>query len=228
MLLAIDTSSVNCAVALKTGDELTCAKTERIGRGHAEVLLPMIEDALRASAVEYKELTAVGVTVGPGSFTGIRVGVAAARGLGVALNIPIIGVPSLMAIAKCIESELPRLIAINARREEAFCQLFCGTGHAEEVSDPFLLKPDDRLEDLGLPGTIAVAGDAAVSVTKRLQGCVSAPEIHEDMEAPTIEAVADFASSVISSGRTSDYPPKPIYLREADAKPQAKGIVARA
>ena len=100
LLLAIDTAGPDCAVALARsgagGAEILVRASERIGRGHAERLMPMIEAALRRSAsVDFADLDRIAVTTGPGSFTGVRVGIAAARGLALALDIPAVGVGSL-------------------------------------------------------------------------------------------------------------------------------------
>ena len=103
LLLAIDTAGPDCGVALarlRGGDaEILVSASERIGRGHAERLMPMIEAALDAAQVTFAELTRIAVTTGPGSFTGVRIGIAAARGLALALDIPAVGVGSLEALA---------------------------------------------------------------------------------------------------------------------------------
>ena len=102
LLLAIDTAGPVCAVALARaadgGPEILTRIEERIGRGHAERLMPMIEEALTCAQKSFDDLDRIGVTIGPGSFTGVRVGVAAARGLALALDIPAVGVGSLDAI----------------------------------------------------------------------------------------------------------------------------------
>src|SRR4051812_18694458 len=103
LVLAIDTAGPDCAVALARFDadriEILARGAESIGRGHAERLLPIIESVLSQAGCSFHDLDRVAVTVGPGSFTGVRVGIAAARGLALALNIPAVGVGTLDALA---------------------------------------------------------------------------------------------------------------------------------
>jgi tRNA threonylcarbamoyl adenosine modification protein YeaZ len=103
LLLAFDTAGPQCAVALARGDqdsfEILAGATERIVRGHAERLMPMIEAALDQSGLSFGDIDRIAVTIGPGSFTGVRVGVAAGRGLGLALGIPVLGIGTLHALA---------------------------------------------------------------------------------------------------------------------------------
>ncbi len=103
LLLAIDTAGPACAVALLRGEdgtaEILARSSEAIGNGHAERLMPMIEAALAEAGVAFADLDRIAVTTGPGSFTGVRVGVAAARGLALALDIPAVGIGSLDALA---------------------------------------------------------------------------------------------------------------------------------
>src|SRR6266404_2143129 len=103
LLLAIDTAGPDCAVALARsgadGGKILVRTSERIGRGRAERLMPMIESALAEAGADFADLDRVAVTTGPGSFTGVRVGIAAARGLALALDIPAVGVRSLDALA---------------------------------------------------------------------------------------------------------------------------------
>ena len=115
MILAIDTASTLCAACVwntDAGRELgRCV--EDIGKGHAERLMGVIDIALAQAGITYADITAIAVSVGPGSFTGIRVGVSAARGLALALNVPAHGVTTLSAIAETARQEFPdrRIVA---------------------------------------------------------------------------------------------------------------------
>ncbi|MEM7745126.1 MAG: tRNA (adenosine(37)-N6)-threonylcarbamoyltransferase complex dimerization subunit type 1 TsaB [Pseudomonadota bacterium] len=97
VILAIDTSAGQCAVALSGPIEV--AKSQQMSRGHAEALFPMIEDALASAGLSYGDVQRIGVCTGPGSFTGVRVAVAAARGLALGLGVPSIGVTRFEALA---------------------------------------------------------------------------------------------------------------------------------
>ncbi|MDQ2092131.1 tRNA (adenosine(37)-N6)-threonylcarbamoyltransferase complex dimerization subunit type 1 TsaB [Marimonas arenosa] len=97
LVLGFDTSAAHCAAALLLGDRVLAATSEDMGRGQAERLMPMLEEMLSGSGKNWSDLKAIGVGVGPGNFTGIRISVAAARGLALALNIPARGVDTFSA-----------------------------------------------------------------------------------------------------------------------------------
>ena len=98
LVLGFDTSAAHCAVALLGGGRVLAARAEEMGRGQAERLLPLLEEVLAGGGASWRDLTRIGVGIGPGNFTGIRISVAAARGLALALDIPAIGVSSFDAI----------------------------------------------------------------------------------------------------------------------------------
>ncbi|MEM1297764.1 MAG: tRNA (adenosine(37)-N6)-threonylcarbamoyltransferase complex dimerization subunit type 1 TsaB [Pseudomonadota bacterium] len=120
MILGIDTSAGQCAVAL-VGDWVW-ARSEAMQRGHAEALFPMIEAVLAEAGVGYADLTRVGVCTGPGSFTGIRVGVAAARGLALGCGIPAIGITRFEALAD--PGLMEESIALPGRAGTSYVQNF--------------------------------------------------------------------------------------------------------
>ncbi|GAB4384892.1 tRNA (adenosine(37)-N6)-threonylcarbamoyltransferase complex dimerization subunit type 1 TsaB [Albidovulum sp.] len=99
VILAFDSSAAHCAAALLRGETVVDARAETMGRGQAERLMPMLEEMLAAAGLGWRDLDAIGVGTGPGNFTGIRISVAAARGLALALGIPAIGVSAFEAAA---------------------------------------------------------------------------------------------------------------------------------
>ncbi|MFC6654757.1 tRNA (adenosine(37)-N6)-threonylcarbamoyltransferase complex dimerization subunit type 1 TsaB [Roseibium salinum] len=133
-VLAIDTALANCAAAvLDDGADTACfvACGEEIGRGHAERLMEMIGEVMAETSTAFSDLDRVAVTVGPGSFTGLRVGLAVARGFGLVLGTPVVGITTLAAIARACareEDEAPLLVALTGKGEEVYCQEFTSAG----------------------------------------------------------------------------------------------------
>jgi tRNA threonylcarbamoyl adenosine modification protein YeaZ len=115
--LGFDTSAAHCAAALVMGDRLLVQRHEDMARGQAERLMPRLEEVLRAEGLGWSDLSAIGVGIGPGNFTGVRIAVSAARGLALALGIPAIGVSTLEALAE--GGPRPLTEREDARRGEA-------------------------------------------------------------------------------------------------------------
>ena len=136
ILLAIDTAAPRLQLALLAGEKLDVSIDE-IAQGHAEILFARIEALLARNNLAYGDLDRIAVTTGPGSFTGLRIGLSAARGLGLALGIPVVGVPSLLAISLGA-GDAPTAVRLDARRGEAYFQAFVGPGRPET---PAVLLP---------------------------------------------------------------------------------------
>ena len=126
-LLAIDTAAPRLQLALLRDDGRLEMAVEDMATGQAERLFPALAELLARAGVGYADLTRIAVTTGPGSFTGLRIGLSAARGLGLALGIPVIGVPSLLALSLVSGCE-PVAVLLDARRDEAYFQTFSGPG----------------------------------------------------------------------------------------------------
>ncbi len=219
ILLAIDTSGSGCFVAIHDSDSNVTLGTAGadIGRGHAERLMAFVDAALEAAGVDLSAIERIAVTIGPGSFTGIRVGVAAARGLSLALGVPAVGVSTLSAIAAAHLSEHPAtpvFVAIDAKRGEAYCQAFAADGAA--VSAPLILPLDEARAAAGASQALVI-GSAAPLIAGTAGDSEPAQPI-------PIEAVARLGA--LADPRADR--PKPLYLRGPDAKPQAGFAIARA
>ncbi|WP_170573898.1 tRNA (adenosine(37)-N6)-threonylcarbamoyltransferase complex dimerization subunit type 1 TsaB [Ruegeria atlantica] len=119
IILAFDTSAAHCAAALLQGESILLSRAEPMSRGQAERLMPLLEEVLAEADCTWRDLTAIGVGIGPGNFTGIRISVSAARGLALGLGIPAVGVSSFDALAE-IGDGLP---AIRAPREQVYVAL---------------------------------------------------------------------------------------------------------
>jgi tRNA threonylcarbamoyl adenosine modification protein YeaZ len=134
-ILAIDASSSACSVSVMVNDIFLSQQNTKIDRGHAAAIMPMVQKALLQSKILPKELKLIATTVGPGSFTGLRAGMAAAKGLAVAINVPLIGISCFDAVAqradKNVLSPTPDLliIALNSKREELYIECRDKTGN---------------------------------------------------------------------------------------------------
>ncbi|OOY24609.1 tRNA (adenosine(37)-N6)-threonylcarbamoyltransferase complex dimerization subunit type 1 TsaB [Thioclava sediminum] len=203
LTLGFDTSAAHCAAALLSGDDCLVARHEEMGRGQAERLMPLLEEVLAEAGVGWRDLTRIGVGIGPGNFTGVRIAVSAARGLSLSLRAPALGVS--ITDAAQFGSEGPVLAAVAAPRERAYLE-----GFRTAQSIPLDLHELDALpEGLAEPGLTCI-GTAAEEVAQRI-GAAAAPAAF----APA-EAIARIAASreFIPGER-----PAPLYLRAADAAP---------
>src|SRR5579859_121427 len=157
IVLALDTCLPACSVALARDGEILGWLSEPTARGHQERLAPMARDLMAAARLEFAALDRIGVTVGPGSFTGLRVGLAFAKGLAFALQRPCVGVGTLEALAASIGGDAPRVAVIDAGRGRVYLQLF---GGAASLSGPDILPLETAAARL-----IEVYGSADVVVT---------------------------------------------------------------
>ncbi|GAW34593.1 tRNA threonylcarbamoyladenosine biosynthesis protein TsaB [Roseovarius sp. A-2] len=119
LILGFDTSAAHCAAALLCGDRVLVVRAEDMGRGQAERLMPLLEEVLAEGGVRWRDLARIGVGIGPGNFTGIRISVAAARGLALSLGIPAIGISTLEAIRAGHERGTP---CVPAPRDQGYVQ----------------------------------------------------------------------------------------------------------
>ena len=193
-LLAFDTSAAHCAAALLLPDGSCFNRSEDMAKGQAERLIPMLEELLAEAGFDWHDLAGVAVGTGPGNFTGVRISVAAARGLALSLRVPALGVTRFEALA----FGLPRPITVleDARRDEVYMQRF---DHG--TAQPARLLP---LADVVAQGR--VTGSGAV-----LLGLPALPQ-----PVAFAEAIARIALSRLD---TKQPRPAPFYLRGADAAP---------
>ncbi len=190
LTLGFDTSAAHCAAALLSGDEVLASRLEEMRIGQAERLLPMLEEMLAGAGVAWTDLDVIGVGTGPGNFTGVRIGVAAARGLALGLRIPCEGVTAPEAYAAgrdvvvCLPA--PRDMVHFAYREVVETGSVVPAGWNAPLTGP------------------AAAGTAESTGRKSVETPVLAVEI------------ARIASGRAAKGRPR---PAPVYLRPADAAP---------
>ena len=227
-ILAIDTSMTACSAALlRVGAREAIQRHEPMTRGHAEAIFPMIEAVMAEAACGYEDLEKIAVTLGPGSFTGVRAGVAAARGLALAAKRPVVGVGSfeVMAHGACRQlSTDPRkggfAVVHDARRGEVYTQQFDADGGV--LSEPRALSVEDALGALGGEITLVLgSGAQMLSEAVRARG----RDLRADLPGLLPEA-RDLAHIALIAAIT-DRAPAPLYLRPPDAKPQTDKSVAR-
>jgi tRNA threonylcarbamoyladenosine biosynthesis protein TsaB len=205
-ILALDTAGSACSVAVADGDRLLAARRQDMRHGHAEALMPMVDAAMREAGLAASELDAVAVSLGPGGFTGIRVGLAAAHGIALAAGARLIGVSSFAAVAAPLGGQL--LVAIDSRRADLYVQLL------NPDSEPGAVTPDRLAEWLtahGVSGAVAVAGDAAEAAAEALPGRAHALPA----TAPDARGVLAAARKILADG-ADPTPPRALYLRPPD------------
>jgi tRNA threonylcarbamoyl adenosine modification protein YeaZ len=208
-LLAIDTALEACSVGVVDGQRIV-TRSQDIGRGHAEILMGQVEDALREAGVAFADLDRIAVVVGPGSFTGLRVGIAAARGFALVTGKPAVGITTLAAHAAEAKG-IPVLATLAAGRGEIYGQFFAADG--SERGPARVASPDvfaaEMASDTVLAGSGADLVIAALPMDTR-------PEVVHRRASPDIAALCRLAQRVPASME----PPKPLYIRPPDAKPQ--------
>jgi tRNA threonylcarbamoyladenosine biosynthesis protein TsaB len=210
IVLALDTCLAACSVALRRDGETLGVLSEPTARGHQERLAPMTRDLMSAAGLEFGALDRIGVTVGPGSFTGLRVGLAFAKGLAFALRRPCVGVGTLEALAAGLDDAGPRAAVIDAGRGRVYVQLFDG---AASLSGPDILPVETaaaRLIEVYADATVILTGPGADLLAHVLPGAIARPQA-----APDPRAVARLAASAPQA------PPRPLYLRPPDATAKA-------
>ncbi|MEO3434861.1 tRNA (adenosine(37)-N6)-threonylcarbamoyltransferase complex dimerization subunit type 1 TsaB [Inquilinus sp. CAU 1745] len=222
IVLAIDTGGAACSVALLRHDAVLARDVRPMARGHSEALTPQIAGALADAGLGFADIGLIGVTTGPGAFTGLRIGLAAAGGLGLATGAPIVGISSFDAVAAAVpDGPNPLLVVIESKREELFAQTYRPDGGRE--GGPLCLAPD-AIDQAAPQGRVRLAGDGAARFLEK----VVQPDRYEivpnsDMVDPSVIARLALAGA----GRAQADPPPPDYLRPPDAVP-ARPARARA
>lgn len=222
-VLAIDTALANCAAAvLDDGSDSACFESfaEEIGRGHAERLMDMIGEVMAETSTAFSDLDRVVVTIGPGSFTGLRVGLAVARGFGLVLGTPVVGITTLAAIARAsapMDGGAPVLVALTGKGEEVYCQEFDASG--EKTGEASVRTISDLAASM--PKCIRLAGSAADKVAAGLE--LPSEQIISRAGFPGIRDVAELG--LLADPVTAS--PSPLYLRPPDATPQTRGRIER-
>jgi len=215
-ILAFDCAGAQCAAALLADGHILAARSILAERGHAQLLIPMLSDLLGEAGLAFGDIDRFAVTTGPGSFTGIRVALAAAHGLALGTAKPIVGVTVFEAMAAATPGVASRLlVAIDSKRAELFVQMFDPKGAA--LTEPAMLPPDAVAAWAG-PGELTLTGDAARLVAPHLAGMIAPPPESSPPETWATQVDPAIVAR-LSQDRPVGPPPAPFYLRAPDAVP---------
>jgi tRNA threonylcarbamoyladenosine biosynthesis protein TsaB len=205
LILAFDCTMAACSVGLWRDGAMLASSRETMERGHAEALAPLVADCMARAGLGFPALTRVAVTVGPGSFTGVRVGLAMARGLALTLAIPAVGVTGGEALSWNAAREGTVISLIDTKRGDLYAEAFAadGTRRTEATTTDIDAVPA-WIATQALPGPITLVGDGAGRISGRCEARVDATRA-----VPTPEAIAAIAATRAPSAQG----PLPLYVR---------------
>ena len=215
-ILAIDTALEVCAAAVLDPQGGVIGESLPMVRGHAEALMPLIARVMDRAGVKFTAIDRVAVTTGPGSFTGLRVGISAARGIALAAGKPAVGLTTLAAYAAPLiaqDDTIPIAVAIDARHQHVYMQLF-GAGGRTLVA-PRIASIRDAVR-LAANSAVRIVGSAAKALAEAWPAREPPPLLVEQSAAPDIAWVARLGAAATDNLTA----PKPLYLRAPDAQPQ--------
>jgi tRNA threonylcarbamoyladenosine biosynthesis protein TsaB len=231
-LLAIETAGSRCSAAVAHGKRILAAASQALRHGHGEVLVPMLDRVMAEAALPPHQLDIVAAAIGPGGFTGIRVGLAAAQGIALATGARLVGITGFAAVAQALRNARAGgqrgsnlLVALDSRRDDLYIQLFAADMTSPHAPPQAVLP--DLLEDyLGAPraAPLLVAGDAAEAAAAALHGRIDVEVVPDS--APDAIGIALVALEAARSAEAPE-PVRPLYLRPPDVtlrKP--RGIAA--
>jgi tRNA threonylcarbamoyladenosine biosynthesis protein TsaB len=226
-ILGLDTATTGCSAAFWSAGGIVAHRFEEMERGQAERLNPMIGEVLADCGFAFGDIDAIAVTVGPGAFTGLRIGLAVARAIGLAVSAPVVGITTFAALARAVpEAEgvgRTLLVAINGKRKDVFAQIFDADWQPE--GEPAALDPGTAFEALPA-GPLLIAGDGGPALKAALADCAEAGEgagarirFSSAMGPPDAAHVAAaVAQSLAGQPLPAALPPRPLYIRPPDAR----------
>jgi tRNA threonylcarbamoyladenosine biosynthesis protein TsaB len=219
-VLAIDTALAACSAAVLDTEHggIVASESQPMTRGHAEALLPLLERVMGQAGMALTDMDRIAVTTGPGSFTGLRVGIAAARGIALAAGRPAVGLSTLSAFAAPLiaaDDRFPVVAVIDARHAHVYLQVFSPGGRT--FTAPRLATLREAVQAAS-EAPACIVGSAAQSVAAALSQADPPASVAsvDARPAPDIAWVARMGA-VVPEGQS---PPTPQYLRAPDAQPQ--------
>ena len=198
LLLSLDTSANYVSVALVSEVRTFAFLEEEMERGQAESLMPMIENVLQKAHKTMADIQGIAVTVGPGSFTGVRIGLAAARAFGLALGVPVYGVTCFEVWAYHLGRACK--VVLDSKRDDYFVQSFDNDGRATD--EPSIQSTEKLKSEL----PFVAVGTGAQALSEEI-GCEAVIKI---------SPIAVAAARIALSRLDNPMPPKPLYMRDAD------------
>jgi len=217
IVLGLDAAGAGCGVAVRRDGQTVAARMEPMAQGHAVRLMPLVLEVLAEAGIAPGDIDLFGITTGPGSFTGLRVGLAAVGGLALGAGRKIVGISSFDAVLADLGPVTAGtvLAALDGRRAEPFARLFDAGG--APLGEP-LCRPAADLAALIPPGPLTVAGDGAHLVLPALAGRLNVRQAGPAAIDPA--TVARLAEERAEQAREG--PPPPLYVRPPDAVPLAE------
>jgi tRNA threonylcarbamoyl adenosine modification protein YeaZ len=216
-ILAIDTALEACSAAvLDTEQGKVASEALPMVRGHAEALLPLVQRVMQQADMPFSALDRIAVTTGPGSFTGLRVGISAARGIALAAGKPAVGLTTLAAFAAPLiaqDDQTSVTVAVDARHDHVYLQVF-GPGGRTLVA-PRIISVRNAVR-AAAHGSARIVGTGARMLADAWPAKEPAPMLVEDQRAPDIVWVGRLGVAMSPEAAA----PKPLYLRTPDAQPQ--------
>ncbi len=226
IVLGLDTSTTACSAAVLMNGSVKAARFEEMMHGQAERLNPMIAEVMTEAGVSFGRLGLIAVTVGPGAFTGLRIGLACARAIGLATGIPLVGISTFDALAAAVPADeragREMIICVNGKRRDAFVQRFDES--LTPVGEPGALAPGDALRTFGGP-RLLIAGDGVALLRPAFNspGPGEKDDVGEGVDArirfssATRPPDARHVAAIGAHRGPSALPPRPVYIRPPDA-----------
>ena len=227
-ILGFDTATSACSAAVWEDGRIAARRFEPMSRGQSERLMPMVREVLSEAGADFPDLDLLAVTTGPGAFTGLRIGLAAARGMALAGDLACFGVTTLDAVAAGVsETERQKanvLVVLNSKRAEVYAQAF--RSDLRPLSEAQALMPADLAALMangeGDADRVLVAGDGAGQVIQALKDKGIEAVLSTAPGVPDAATVAAIAAERWSSDQPAE-PLRPLYLRPPDAKASKNG-----
>lgn len=222
LILGVSTSTKQVGAAIGGHEGVLASSHSARGKRHAENLAPSIDFVRRQARVELDDISAVAVDIGPGLFTGLRVGIAAAKAVAHALRVPMIGISSLDLLAWPVRHTSREIVAvIDARRGEVFTARYRPTpGGVQRLSEPIVCGPDDLRAELEADGhDYLVIGDGGLRYAEMLEDITSAEIAEQHLAYPNAASLVQLAhAKAIREDFVQPWQLEPLYLRPPDAE----------
>ncbi|MDP8986842.1 MAG: tRNA (adenosine(37)-N6)-threonylcarbamoyltransferase complex dimerization subunit type 1 TsaB [Actinomycetota bacterium] len=222
LILGIETATPQVGCALGAHEGVLASFHASKGRRHAETLAPAIEFICRQARMDLGDVGAVAVDVGPGLFTGLRVGVVTAKALAMALRVPVVGISSLDLLAFPVRWTHRRIVSVvDARRGEVFYGFYRQVpGGVQRVSEHRVASPDELSSEILASGEDCLAvGDGALRYADRLAGLIGVDVAEAGLAYPSAASLVQLAHArALREDFVNSWELAPVYLRRADAE----------